>query len=187
VRKDSLYCDAADSPRRRAYRTVLAALFDAIVAWLAPILVFTAEEAFEERHGKEAGSVHLGRYLDIPVAWRDMSLESRFERLRELRALATQAIEPMRREKRVGSSNEVSLTLELGTESDLALIRSVDFAELAIVSEVQALHGGDGASVHATVSGHARCARCWRHLPDVSVQTGLCGRCGETVAGAPVG
>jgi hypothetical protein len=53
----------------------------------------------------------------------------------------------MRREKQVGSSNEVSLSLELGSADDLALVRSVDFAELAIVSEVQAVQAGDGATV----------------------------------------
>jgi len=185
VRKDSLYCDASDNPRRRAYRTVLATLFDALVSWLAPILVFTAEEAFEERHGREAGSVHLGRFFDIPASWRDAALEARFERLREIRQLATQAIEPMRREKQVGSSNEVSLTLELGSADDVALVRSVDFAELAIVSEVQALLAVGDRSVRATVSSYARCARCWRHLSDVSAQTALCGRCQDVIALVP--
>ncbi len=182
VRKDSLYCDTADSPRRRAYRTVVATLFDALVAWLAPILVFTAEEAFEERHGKDAGSVHLGRYLDIPSEWRNAPLEACFERLRELRALATQAIEPMRRDKQVGSSNEVSLTMELASAGDVALVESVDFAELAIVSEVHVSLAGDGDSIRAAVSAHARCARCWRHLPDVAAETALCGRCEQAVS-----
>lgn len=182
VRKDSLYCDAADAPRRRAYRTVLATLFDALLSWLAPILVFTAEEAFEERYGTEAGSIHLGRYPDIPASWRDTGLESQFERLRELRALATQAIEPMRREKLIGSSNEVNLVLELGNADDVELVRSVDFAELVIVSDVQAVMAGDGATVRAAVSTDARCARCWRHVPDVSADTALCSRCDEVVA-----
>ena len=182
VRKDSLYCDAPDSPKRRAYRTVVATLFDALVAWLAPILVFTAEEAFEERHGKDTGSVHLGRYLDIPAAWRDTALEDKFARLRDLRALATQAIEPMRRDKQVGSSNEVSLLLELSSESDIALVKSVDFAELAIVSEASVSESAGDDSVRANVSDHARCARCWRHLPDVSSVSNLCGRCDTVVA-----
>jgi isoleucyl-tRNA synthetase len=182
VRKDSLYCDAADSPKRRAYRTVLAMLFDALVAWLAPVLVFTAEEAFEQRHGEGAGSVHFGTYHDVPASWRVPALEARFERLRELRFLVTQAIEPMRREKQVGSSNEVRLLLELPDAADRALVTSVDFAELCIVSAIEVAAGEGQPILRAAASELARCARCWRHLPDVSPETQLCDRCDSVVS-----
>jgi isoleucyl-tRNA synthetase len=178
VRKDSLYCDAPEALKRRAYRTVLGLLFDALNAWLAPVLVFTAEEAHEQR-GRE-GSVHHGRYAEIPAAWRDPALEARFERLRALRALVTQAIEPMRREKQVGSSNEVAVRLRLGAD-DAALVQAVDFAELCIVARVEVVPGGAEPVVEAAPSDDARCARCWRHLPDVSAETALCGRCDEVV------
>ncbi len=181
VRKDVLYCDPAASPRRRAYRTVLATLFDALCAWLAPILVFTTEEAHEARHGPGT-SVHHGRYAAIPAAWRDAALEARFGRLLELRSLVTQAIEPMRRNKEVGSSNEVMARLRLGA-ADAALVESVDFAEFCIVGSV-AVEIGDGPAVEALVSADPKCARCWRHLPDVAPASGLCGRCAEAVADA---
>jgi isoleucyl-tRNA synthetase len=190
VRKDSLYCDAPGTPKRRAYRTVLATLFDAIATWLAPVLVFTAEEAWEQR-GAE-GSVHHATYLAIPAAWRDEALDAKFERLRDLRALVTQKIEPMRRDKMIGSSNEVRLSIELLNDTDLALIESVDFAELCIVSEVRASRisleawgapaDGTGVLFRTSVSTHARCARCWRYLPDVEPTTQLCTRCTEAVA-----
>ncbi|MCG2839985.1 isoleucine--tRNA ligase [Sandaracinobacter sp. RS1-74] len=179
VRKDSLYCDGPYSSRRRAYRTVLAKLFDALNAWLAPVLVFTTEEAHEHRHGA-GGSVHFGTYATIPAEWRDEALEARFDRLRELRALVTQAIEPMRREKQVGSSNEVAVRLHLPAE-DAALVRSVDFAEFCIVSAVEVLEGADEPHVETWASADARCARCWRHLPDVSPESDLCARCDEVV------
>ncbi|WP_199553655.1 isoleucine--tRNA ligase [Sandaracinobacteroides hominis] len=181
VRKDSLYCDAPGSLTRRAYRTVLATLFDALVGWLAPVLVFTAEEAFEYRHGAEAGSVHFGTWLEIPTDWRDEALEAKFERLRELRSVVTQAIEPMRREKQVGSSNEVRVLLQLPEAADVALVNSVNFAELCIVSSVEAVTGAE--QVRVTISDDARCARCWRYLPDVMPETQLCGRCTEAVDG----
>jgi isoleucyl-tRNA synthetase len=179
VRKDSLYCDGPLSPKRRAYRTVLAKLFDALTAWLAPVLVFTAEEAHEHRWGG-GRSVHHGTYADIPASWRDAALEARFDRLRELRSLVTLAIEPMRREKQVGSSNEVAIRI-FAAEADAALIRSVDFAELCIVSSVEAFVAEGEPRVEAVASTHARCARCWRHLPDVSDETQLCGRCDDVV------
>jgi isoleucyl-tRNA synthetase len=180
VRKDSLYCDAAFAPKRRAYRTVLATLFDALNHWLAPVLVFTAEEAHEHRWG-DGSSVHHGTYAEIPAIWRDEALEARFDRLRDLRALVTQAIEPMRREKVVGSSNEVAVTIHAPAE-DKALIDSVNFAELCIVSSVDAILADGAPRVEAAASDAARCARCWRHLPDVAAETDLCGRCDEVVA-----
>jgi isoleucyl-tRNA synthetase len=179
VRKDSLYCDGPLSPKRRAYRTVLAKLFDALTAWLAPVLVFTAEEAHEQRWGP-GSSVHFGTYADIPASWRDTALEARFDRLREFRSLVTLEIEPMRREKQVGSSNEVAIRI-FAPEADAALIRSVDFAELCIVSSVETAAAEGEPRVEAIASAHARCARCWRHLPDVSDETQLCGRCDDVV------
>ncbi|PZU48979.1 MAG: isoleucine--tRNA ligase [Sphingomonas sp.] len=180
VRKDSLYCDAGFAPKRRAYRTVLSILFEALNHWLAPVLAFTAEEAHEHRHG-DGTSVHHGTYADIPAAWRDEALDAKFERLRNLRALVTQAIEPMRREKVVGSSNEVAVVIHASAE-DVALVKSVNFAELCIVAHVDAFASEAEPSVAALPSQDVRCARCWRHLPDVSIETDLCMRCDEVVA-----
>ncbi len=179
VRKDSLYCDNPLATRRRAYRTVLAKLFDSLNVWLAPVLVFTAEEAHEHRWGP-GGSVHFGTWADIPAGWRDAALEARFNRLRELRSLVTLAIEPMRRDKQVGSSNEVAIRIH-AADADAALIRSVDFAELCIVSSVEAVAAEGEPRAEAAPSAHPRCARCWRHLPDVSDETRLCGRCDDVV------
>ena len=71
VRKDCLYCDPVESNRRRAARTVLDTLFSCLTAWLAPVLVFTAEEAWLIRHPSEDGSVHLRTFPDVPAAWLD--------------------------------------------------------------------------------------------------------------------
>jgi isoleucyl-tRNA synthetase len=87
----------------------------------------------------------------------------------------------MRRDKLVGSSNEVAVRLALQGE-DAALVASVNFAELCIVSEVEVLPADGEPRVEAVASGHARCARCWRYLPDVAAETGLCQRCDEVVA-----
>ena len=183
VRKDSLYCDDKADPSRRAYRTALAILFDAINAWLAPVLVFTSEEAHEQRHGA-ATSVHHGTYAAIPGNWRDEALETRFDRLRALRALVTQAIEPMRRGKEVGSSNEVAVRLYLG-RADAEAVRSVDFAQLCIISSVEVIEAEGEPQVEARVSSAPRCARCWRHVPDVAQASQLCARCDAVVQGQP--
>jgi len=181
IRKDSLYCDAVGNPKRRACRTVLDTLFHALTRWLAPVLVFTADEVWRTRF-PDAGSVHLEAWADH-AAWRDDALGARWERLRALRGLATLAIEPARKAKTLGSSLEADLLLTAAPE-DAALIASVDFAELAIVAGVTLATDPSmpvGALVTVTPTGLPRCDRCRRHLPDVAPATGLCGRCAEVV------
>jgi isoleucyl-tRNA synthetase len=119
----------------------------------------------------------------IDAGWRDEALGERWNRLRALRSLATLAIEPARRDKLIGSSLEARLAIA-ANHADAALIASVDFAELAIVSSVQVeIDPGleAGARVSTDKSDDPRCERCWRHLPDVAETTGLCGRCDAVV------
>ena len=182
IRKDSLYCDAATAPKRRAYRTVLDTLFHALTRWLAPVLVFTAEEVWGTRC-PEGGSVHLLEWPAVETGWRDEALGAKWEHLRALRSLATLAIEPARRDKLVGSSLEASIVIG-ANHADAALLASVDFAELAIVSEAHVSIDPDlesGVRVSTSKSDHSKCERCWRYLPDVAETTGLCGRCAEVV------
>jgi len=184
IRKDSLYCDAATDLRRRAWRSVLDTLFEALTRWLAPVLVFTAEEVWGTRH-PDGGSVHMLEWPAIDAAWRDDALAERWVRLRALRSLATMAIEPARRDKLLGSSLEAKLTVS-ANHADAALIASVDFAELCIVSELDTSIDADleaGVRVSTEKTELEKCARCWRHLPDVAEETGLCGRC-DTVVNA---
>ena len=181
IRKDSLYCDAPASPKRRACRTVMDTLFHALTKWLAPVLVFTADEVWRTRF-PDAGSVHLAEWADYS-GWRDDALGERWERLRALRGLATLAIEPARKAKTLGSSLEADLLLTAAPE-DAALIGSIDFAELAIVAGVAVATDPmlpAGALVGVTPTDLPRCDRCRRHLPDVAPATGLCGRCAAVV------
>jgi isoleucyl-tRNA synthetase len=173
IRKDVLYCETnvekGDvTERRRAYRTVLDTLFHALVRWLSPVLVFTSEEVWKSRY-PDAGSVHL---LEWPVVPQVDADEAKWSRLRELRTEITEAIEPLRREKVIGSSLEVEVTLpELPASAE-------ELAELFIVS---AVHSGQGPRV--TRTGNRKCGRCWRYLPEVSEDGELCGRCKDVVDG----
>src|SRR5207302_7239567 len=94
IRKDRLYCNAADDPGRRATRTVLDRTFDCLARWLAPILCFTAEEAWMARHGEADGrSVHLEHFAEVPASWHDPDLSERWAALRDLRRVVTGALE----------------------------------------------------------------------------------------------
>ena len=171
IRKDSLYCDAATDPKRRSYRTVLDILFHALVRYAAPILCFTAEEVWQSRFPSEDGSVHLLEWPELPQLGEDEALMARWTEIRSLRAQVTEAIEPLRREKTVRSSNEAEVTVPSLPLEPHAM------AEAFIVADVKM---ADEVTVARTT--HHKCGRCWRHLPDVSADGELCGRCAEVVA-----
>jgi isoleucyl-tRNA synthetase len=192
IRKDVLYCDLGPAAplgtdARRAYRSVLDVLFHALVRYAAPVLVFTSEEVWGTRF-PDAGSVHLLEWPDLdqlvcPREGADPDLASAGSRLRGntqlvekwaqirgTRALVTERIEPLRREKTIRSSLEAEVWLpnEAG---------DVDYEEIFITSTV---HQGDW-DVKRT-ENH-KCGRCWRHLPEVTADGALCNRC-ETVLDA---
>ena len=170
VRKDSLYCDAAADPKRRAYRTMLDLLFHALVRYAAPVLVFTAEEVWQARFPSEDGSVHLLEWPELPEEAAE-NLSARWLHVRRLRERVTEAIEPLRREKTVRSSLEAEVTVPEMPLDAAAL------AEAFIVAKVSA-----GDTIDVTRTTYEKCARCWRHLPDVPAPDALCGRCERVAA-----
>ncbi len=103
IRKDAIYCDRPDSLRRRAARTVLDHLHRCLTTWLAPVLCFTAEEAWTARFG-EQDSVHLQLFPDLPAEWRDDALAARWDTIRTIRRRITVPIEEARRANTLGSS-----------------------------------------------------------------------------------
>jgi isoleucyl-tRNA synthetase len=199
IRKDVLYCEVnaetgAETDKRRANRTVLDILYQALVRWLAPVLVFTSEEVWGTRY-PDAGSVHLLTWPELPLIrhpresggpasldeaeeeQRDSRLRgndewmAKWNDLRALRAQVTEAIEPFRRDKVVGSSLEAEVTVP--SSEDPAFL-----AELFITSTV---HAGDEIKV-AKTDNH-KCGRCWRYLPEVTSDGELCARCDGVVNG----
>jgi isoleucyl-tRNA synthetase len=172
IRKDSLYCDAPASPKRRAYRTVLDTVFQALVRWLAPILCFTAEEVWATRY-PHGGSVHLLEWPEIDAAWIDEALGDRWSLVRHSRERVTESIEPLRREKAIGSSLEAKI-LYPENELDLIGMDAEALTEIYIVSE---LEPGPLNGVEVTRTDRRKCGRCWRHMPEVGEDGDLCGRC----------
>jgi isoleucyl-tRNA synthetase len=169
IRKDSLYCDAPGSVRRRAYRSVLEVMFQALVRYAAPVLVFTAEEVWGTRF-PDAGSVHLLEWPNIHLAPELRVDAAKWDGIRALRSEVTEAIEPLRREKVIGSSLEA----EVWVPEQPA---GVDLAEIFISSTV---HPGE---LRVAKTTNHKCGRCWRHLPEVAEDGDLCDRCEEVVGG----
>ncbi len=172
IRKDSLYCDAPDDPRRRACRTVLDILYHALVRYAAPVLVFTAEEVWASRY-PEADSVHLLEWPELPQVSADADC---WTMLRSLRERVQEAIEPLRREKLVRSSLEAEVTVPAAAVPPG--VTDEELAELFITGTVSR-HEGDGIMVRKAKD--AKCGRCWRLLPEVPEDGALCTRCEDAV------
>ena len=154
---------------------MLDTLFHALVRYAAPVLVFTAEEVWSTRF-PEAKSVHLQQIDGLPENWTDEALATRFAALRELREDVTEAIEPLRREKTIRSSNEAAVSVPAQAVPEGFTLD--DLAELFIAASV-ATHDGEGVTV--TRSSCNKCGRCWRLLPSVAEDGDLCSRCEEVV------
>lgn len=195
VRKDVLYCDTPDSLRRRACRTVMDLLFDYLTAWLAPIICFTAEEAWWAR-GKAPESVHLRCYPEAPAEWRDDDLADKWARVRAARRVVTGALELERAAKRLGSSLQAAPLVQVEDEELRRLLEELDFAEVCITSAIELTAEDPGAEAYRydEVPGVAvvirlapgeKCERCWRVLPEVGSNAEVpktCGRCAEAVS-----
>jgi isoleucyl-tRNA synthetase len=178
IRKDSLYCDAPTTAKRRAYRTVLDHVFQALVRWTSPILCFTAEEVWQTRY-PEGGSIHLLEWPAIDAAWRDDALAAKWDVIRSTRERVTECIEPLRRDKVIGSSLEARVAYP-DPELELTHESLADLAEIYIVSEVVP---GHGEGIEVTRTEYLKCGRCWRLLPEVTEDGGLCARCEGVVNG----
>ena len=156
-----------------------------LTTWLAPVLVFTAEEAWAARFGTET-SIHEQQFPTIPSGWRDDALAEKWARVREVRRLGTTKLEAMRQAGQIGSSLQAEVTLFF-REGEDRLLSPEDWADNLIVS---ALRFGTSATVltaDAAVADGEKCARCWRVLPEVDPGTKLCLRCTDAIDSGLVG
>ena len=135
IRKDALYCDPPSSLRRRGALEAIEHIFRAVTIWLAPVLVFTTEEAWSAREATHR-SIHLEQFPAIPAAWRDDQLARTWDTIRMLRLAVTGAIEIARAEKQIGSSLEAAPRVYLSNPEHLKALEGVDFAEVCITSDI---------------------------------------------------
>jgi isoleucyl-tRNA synthetase len=188
VLKDRLYCDAAHGERRRAAQTVLHRIAGTLCRALAPVLSFTAEEAYGYLPG-HLDSVFLAGLPVVDPAAVDEVLEASFARRLAVREDVQRELERLRREKVIGSSQQASVELWLPDASPVANDSPRELAELLIVSEVsleKAQPPADsvagelsGTRLRVRVAGGQRCDRCWNQRTDGRAVDGgyLCARC----------
>jgi isoleucyl-tRNA synthetase len=180
IRKDTLYCDPISSATRKACLTVLDQVFRATVTWLAPMLPFTAEEAWLARTPSAEGSVHLALFPDMPASWRDEALAEKWSKVRQVRSVVTGAIEIERAAKRIGSSLEAAPIVHVSDPDLFASLVDIDLAEISITSAAMLVQGEGsptafrldevpGVAVVVELAQGRKCARSWKILPTVGL------------------
>jgi isoleucyl-tRNA synthetase len=177
IRRDALYCDRPDSPRRRACRTVMALVFERLTIWMSPILAFTMEEAWRTRFPEE-GPNALRTFPPTPKTWRNESEAARWAKVQAVTRVVTGALEIERREKRLGSALEAAPRVFVTDPDLLAAFDGLDTAEVFRTSQATLLsgegpdgafrlEGAPGVCVEPERALGRKCARSWRILPEV--------------------
>jgi isoleucyl-tRNA synthetase len=199
IRKDALYCDPSFATakawdaetsvygnRRRAVRTVMAAVMERLLAWLAPVMPFTTDEAFGESHLKAtAPSVHLLLFPETPEAWRDAALAARWEKIFKVRRVVTGALEVERREKRIGASLEASPEVIIADKALIDAFAGEDAGDLFITSGARLAEGSSapagafalddtpGIWVVPQKAAGVKCRRSWKYFDPATAMPGF--------------
>ncbi len=188
VLKDRMYCDGADSLSRRSGQTAMYHVLSTLVRLLGPVLVHTAEEAWDAMTVKpeDCAGVHLAHMPQMDKSIDYTAEEPKWQRLMALRDEVLRGLEGLRRDKVIASNQEASVTVRC-TPEDAATLRDfgeTQFAALCIVSEVKLEEGAEQTTVAAAKSPHAKCQRCWNYWPSVGANADrpdLCDRCAAVV------
>jgi isoleucyl-tRNA synthetase len=173
IRKDALYCDPYSSVTRKAALTVIDEVFRATVTWLAPMLCFTAEEAWMSRYPGEHSSVHLEQFPELPASYRNEALAEKWRKIRTVRRVVTGALELERAAKRIGSSLEAAAIVYVADVDLFAALVDVDLAEICITSAATLVEGEGpaeafrlddvkGVAVVPKLAEGRKCARSWK-------------------------
>ncbi|NMG70504.1 isoleucine--tRNA ligase [Parazoarcus communis] len=189
ILKDRLYTTAADSLPRRAAQTALWHITQTLLKLMAPILSFTAEEAWAVLHPGADDSVMLHTFHALPAQEGEAGLMARWGIIRGVRAEGLKVIEALRTEGKVGSSLQAELNLKLSADKFGAMqslgddLRFVTMTSIATLSQADT---ADAEQIIATPSALHKCERCWHYTDDVGQNADhptICGRCASNLFG----
>jgi len=181
ITKDRMYCDAAASPRRRATQTAMARVFEALVKLLAPVLSFTADEAWEYAGKKE--SVHLELFPEAEAADAGTAASDQIALLSRLRDLAQVAIDAAVKADEFKKRESAAVVFHLPADDPARVLLEAsreEALEFLMVSDFAVSEGGSETKATVSATTHVECPRCRRSLPLVA--SGLCQRCEDVVS-----
>jgi isoleucyl-tRNA synthetase len=189
IRKDCLYCDHKDDPKRKAYRCALNALFQYLIRWLAPIIVFTSEEAWLSVYN--GSSVHLENFLIPDETWVNVELCNKINKAKEIRKSITAALEISRKDKIIGSSLQADVAVF--DPDGIVQVQDESFwEEIAITSGIKIINKPipEGAFVSedlknigvvVSIAEGEKCERCWKISTSLN-EDKICERCQKVLA-----
>lgn len=182
ILKDRLYTTQPNSHARRSAQTALYHISHALIKLMAPILSFTAEEAWQDLHlSKEAPlTIFTELFHELPLATENASLLVQWERIREIRAEVMRQIETLRSAGQVGSSLAAEVDIYAQGEDYALLSQLGDDLRFVFLVSRATLHNGDELCIEVTPTTADKCDRCWHHSSDVgssAAHPALCGRC----------
>ena len=162
IRKDSLYCDKIDSPKRKSTIIFLNILLEILLKWFAPILSFTTEEIYSLLKINSNKSIHLENFPKIPSKWNNQDLEVKWNELIKIREICNSSIELKRASKEIGSSLEANLIIYLN-EKLTKFTKGVDFSELCITSDAKIEKNKSDEILVKTIKAKGqKCPVCWK-------------------------
>ena len=164
IRKDSLYCDDLKSEKRKNCILVLNIILDCLLKWFAPILSFTTEEIFTLVNKGNSNSIHLERFSEIPLKWKNEELNEKWIKIKRIRDITNISIENKRANKVIGSSLEAKVKIKLNKEM-YEFAKNFDFAEICITSEAEVILDeklNDEVDVETIKAEGKKCKVCWK-------------------------
>ena len=184
IRKDTLYCEELNGKERRACRTVMDILFNSLTTWLAPIICFTAEEAWQSRYNDPENSVHLQTYFKPKESWFDQNIATRWTNIREFRSIVTTAIEEKRKDGLLGSSLQAKVIIFTNQNVYDELI-DINLSDLFICSDVEININNEikdnNIDVNIELASGGKCLRCWKVVKEVKDDIEICNRCKSVI------
>jgi len=191
VLKDRLYTAPAASRARRSAQSALHHATQMVLRLMAPILSFTAEEAWAVLHPGGDDSVFFHTWKDVlPAQEGEAALLARWKRLREIRAAVTKRLEESRAAGAIGSSLQAEVAIEAGG-ADLELLRSLgDDLRFVLITSKAGLRPSSAegiVNIQVAASADPKCERCWHYRADVGsdpAHPSICARCVANLEGA---
>ncbi len=196
ILKDRLYTGGENSRARRAAQNALYHMTHTLVRLMAPILSFTAEEAWMVLTGKADDSVFLHTWYDLPAIGNSDKLLHRWTTMRQLRSRVAKQLEELRAAGTIGSSLAAEVDLYADTATTEFLASFDDDIRFIFITSQARVHGSthpdaratglDGIAMRAQPSAHTKCERCWHYRADVGADTAhamICGRCVQNLFG----
>jgi isoleucyl-tRNA synthetase len=184
ILKDRLYTCGRESRARRSAQTALWHIAQSLVTLMAPVLSFTAEEAWQVMRGSRERSVFEEVWHRIPPAELDQAVIDAWGDVRQLRAIAMKKIEERREAKEIGSSLAAEVDISANGAAYASLARLGEELRFVLITSRATVREEQGSGVHVKVhaSKHLKCERCWHFRADVNA-AGLCGRCESNLKG----